>query len=389
MEKRFSSKLFLALFPLILAAGVGAGLIWSGGGLNLFQKTPPIEKLQIQNIRLPEEGVIQIPVVNEGPDPLTISQVMVDEAYWNFSISPSSTLDPREKAVVTIPYMWVHGAKHEVTLITRRGITFKEEIPVAITSPQFSTSTFLQFGLIGMFVGVIPVLLGLLWFPFMKTLSTQWMNFILALTVGLLVYLAVGTGIDALEFTEKIPRFFQGISLIFFVTLLTMGILFAFSPSDRGDDHSQISLAYRIALGIGLHNLGEGLAIGAAFSTGELSLGLFLVIGFALHNITEGVGIAAPVVREAPGFMHFAGFVAVGGGPAVLGMWFGGFAFSPVLAAIFFAAGLGAILQVVWDVSHLIYKRSLEAGIPLLNGLNYGGFLLGVLLMYATGYFIK
>ncbi len=118
-----------------------------------------------------------------------------------------------------------------------------------------------------------------------------------------------------------------------------------------------MGVATLIALGIGLHNLGEGLAIGAAFATGAAALGSFLVVGFTLHNITEGDGIAAPLLRgEMPGLLTFFGLAVLAGSPAILGTWIGSLAFSPFLAALFLSLGAGAILQVIWEVSKLLLK---------------------------------
>ena len=125
-----------------------------------------------------------------------------------------------------------------------------------------------------------------------------------------------------------------------------------------------------IALGIGLHNLGEGLAIGSAFALGEAALGSFLVIGFTLHNITEGIGIAAPLLpssseadpagqqRPQPRFLTFVGLTLLAGSPAILGAWLGGFAFSPLLASIFLGVGLGAIWQVIVEVTRLLARNA-------------------------------
>src|SRR5262249_34366205 len=155
-------------------------------------------------------------------------------------------------------------------------------------------------GLVGLYVGIVPIFLGMLWYPFMRRLSRPAMNFILALTVGLLIFLAVGTWLDANEFAAELPAFWQGVPLVIFVALITLGAIIAVSRIGKRPESSPLSVSYRIALGIGLHNLGEGLAIGAAFATGEAALGTFLILGFTLHNITEGVGIAAPIVRQNP-----------------------------------------------------------------------------------------
>jgi zinc transporter, ZIP family len=138
-----------------------------------------------------------------------------------------------------------------------------------------------------------------------------------------------------------------------------------------------------------LHNLGEGLAIGAAFASGEAALGTFLILGFTLHNITEGVGIAAPIVRNNPGLRHFALLLLVAGGPAILGTWIGGFAFNPVLATIFLAIGVGAILQVVWEVGKLVARDTERLGQPLVNWVNLGGLVAGLAIMYFTAFMVK
>jgi zinc transporter ZupT len=378
----------LALVPLILLGLVLAYLVTTGGGLTELAG-PPVEQVTIQRITLPEEGVIQVEVVNDGPQEVTIPQVLVDEAYWSFTAEPSNTIPRLGRAVFTIPYPWVAEEAHEVVLITSLGTTFAGEVPVAVETPEPSGELFVQFGLVGLYVGIVPVFLGVLWYPLMRRLSDQAMNFILALTVGLLVYLAIGTFLDALEFAEELPAFWQGVPMIILIALIALGALLAVGSVRRGVESTPLSIAYRIALGIGLHNLGEGLAIGAAFALGEAALGTFLILGFTLHNITEGVGIAAPIVRKNPGLKHFALLILLAGGPAILGTWIGGFAFNPVLATIFLAIGVGAILQVVWEVGELVARDSVRQGLPLVNWVNLAGLVAGVALMYFTAFLVK
>jgi zinc transporter ZupT len=378
----------LVLLPLLLLGVVLAWLVATGGGLADLAG-PPLEQVTIQRITLPEPGVIRVEVVNDGPQPVTIPQVLVDDAYWSFRAEPSNTIPRLGRAVFTIPYPWVEEETHVVRLISSLGVTFDGEIAAAVESPAPNVDLFWRFGLVGLYVGIVPVALGLLWYPFMRRLSGQAMNFILALTVGLLLYLAVGTWLDALEFAAELPAFWQGVPMVLLIALVALGVLLVIGARRKGVERTPLQVAYLIALGIGLHNLGEGLAIGAAFALGEAALGTFLVLGFTLHNITEGVGIAAPVVRQRPPLVHFVLLALLAGGPAILGTWLGGFAFNPVLATIFLALGIGAILQVVWEVGKLIVRDSVRLGQPALNWSTLGGVVTGAALMYFTAFLVK
>lgn len=378
----------LALIPFILLGVVLAYIVATGGGLTELAG-PPVEQITIQRITLPEPGLIQVEVINDGPQEVTIPQVLVDDAYYYFTVEPSNTLSRLGRATFTIPYPWVEEETHAVTLITSIGTTFTSEIGVAVETPAPSFNLFTQFGLVGLYVGVIPVGLGMLWYPFLRRLGGRAMMFILSLTVGLLLYLAVGTWLDANEFALELPAFWQGVPLVIFIALASLGILLAVGNLGNRGETSPLGIAYRIAMGIGLHNLGEGLAIGAAFALGQAALGTFLILGFTLHNITEGIGIVAPVVRKNPGLRHFLLLALIAGGPAILGTWVGGFAFDPVLATIFLAIGVGAILQVVWEVGKLVARDSTKLGLPLINWVNLGGVFVGIVLMYFTAFFVK
>lgn len=381
----------LALVPLLLLGMVLAYLVATGGGLKELAG-PPVEHLNIQRITLPLPGLIKVEVVNDGPQTVTVPQVLVDDAYWEFSAEPSNTIPRLGKATFTIPYPWVKEEAHRVALITNIGTTFEQEIPVAVETPTLSIQLFGRFALVGLYVGIVPIVLGMLWYPWMRRLGKAAMNFVLSLTAGLLVYLAVGTWLDANEFAAELPAFWQGVPAVILIALIALGGLIALGnrPNRSGASNiNLLSLSYRIATGIGLHNLGEGLAIGAAFASGEAALGTFLVLGFTLHNITEGVGIAAPVVRQNPGLKHFGLLALLAGGPAILGTWIGGFAFNPVLATIFLAIGVGAILQVVWEVGKLVASDSAKLNLPTLNWTNLAGFVSGVAIMYFTAFMVK
>ena len=248
---------------------------------------------------------------------------------------------------------------------------------------------FVRFGLVGIYVGIVPIALGMLWYPFLRRLGRVAMNFILCLTIGLLFYLAIGTWLDALEFAAELPVFWQGVPLVILIALLTLGVLVAIGHRKRSAERTPLQVAYLIAFGIGLHNLGEGLAIGAAFSMGEAALGSFLVLGFTLHNITEGVGIVAPIMRRQPRLIHFAALALLAGAPATVGTWIGGFIFNPVAAVVFLAIGIGAIIQVIWEVGKMVRRDAASHQEPVLSWPNLAGMMAGVAIMYFTAFLVK
>jgi ZIP family zinc transporter len=379
------TSVLYALLPLALLAGVLAVILATDGGLG-DRGVPPIETLSVQRVRLPEPGLIELEVINDGPDPITISQVLVDEAYWQFTMDHEGELDRLESTTITIPYPWVQDEAHGIALISATGVVFEAEVPVAVESPSADGDSFARYGLVGLYVGIVPVALGLLWYPFLRRLGRRAMNAILALTIGLLVFLVVDMFEEAREVALAAPASFDASVLIPVLALLTAGLLVVAGRSlrKRRPAEGGLALAYQIAFGIGLHNLGEGLAIGSAFAIGEAALGVFLIVGFTLHNVTEGIGIAAPLVQRRPSLGHFAGLAAVAGGPAILGTWIGAFTFSPFWTAVFLAIGVGAILQVIVEVGRLIVRSQEQHGEPALTWSTLGGLAAGVGVMYAT-----
>jgi zinc transporter, ZIP family len=372
----------LGLLPLALLAGVLALIAATNAGLG-ERTAPPIEKLKVQRVTLPGPNRIVLTVVNDGPDEVTIAQVRVDDAYWAHEIAPGRTLRRLESATITIPYPWVEGETHAISLLSRNGIAFEAEVPVALASPRADGETVARFALIGFYVGVVPVALGLLWYPFLRRLGRRGMHFLLALTIGLLLFLVVDMFEEAREVALGVPEALKGPLLVPIVALLTFLLLTALARRKGDAPRSGLAVAYRIALGIGLHNLGEGLAIGAAFALGEVALGVFLIVGFTLHNVTEGVGIAAPILRERPALRHFIGLAVLAGGPAILGVWIGGFVYSPLWATVFLAVGIGAIAQVIVEVTRLITGGG-ERREAALSWTTLGGVAAGIAIMYVT-----
>jgi zinc transporter ZupT len=394
-----------ALFP-VVALGLLLSIFAFGDPLSIFTLSlPPIEEITFERVRLSNDG-FNVVVVNGGPDPVTVAQVLVDEAYWEFHVEPSNVIPRLGRADLHIPYPWVEGELHAITVLTNTGVTFATEVPIALETPTPGRKEFLAYGLLGIYVGIIPVGLGMLWFPAMRRLDRKWLGAILALTIGLLVFLLIDTLLEGFEFADQLPGVFQGVPLTLFAALVTWLVLQAVgSARKRGSSgdpaKDRLYLATLIAIGIGLHNLGEGMAIGAAFAIGEAALGSFLVIGFTVHNITEGVGISAPLlpVRAGsgegegadtrPGIGRFVLLTLIAGTPAVFGAWMGGFAFSPLLATIFLGIGIGAIWQVIVDVTRLLQGYAEREGMPLVSWYNVGGFLLGLAFMYLTAFLVK
>ncbi len=381
--------ILLALGPLALLILVLAVIAVTDAGLG-NRDAPPIEDLAVQQVRLPEPGLITMNVFNGGPDPISIAQVRVDDAYWQFEMDPVGELERLSSASISIPYPWVKDEAHAITLVTSTGSVFEATVPVALESPKANRDSFLRYGLVGLYVGIVPIALGLLWYPFLRRLGRQGMNFILALTVGLLLFLVVDMFDEAREIALSVPSVWNATLLVPILAVLTTALLVIVGRSLRAREgqRNALGLSYQIAVGIGLHNLGEGLAIGAAFALGEAALGVFLIAGFTLHNVTEGVGIAAPLVKDRPPLKHFAALALVAGGPAIIGTWLGAFTYSPLWTAIFLAIGVGAILQVIFEVGKLIVFSQRRHDEPAMTWTSFAGVTAGVALMYATAIFV-
>lgn len=379
------------VIPLVMLIGVLAWVLIKGAGIEQ-DPAAPIEVLNIERIKVTNGG-FELSVSNTGPETLTISQVIVDDSVWNFSVSPDPTLKRFEEGKVTIPYPWVEGDPHAIKLITENGIVVEGEIAAATLTPEASWSSFLNYGFIGFYVGIVPITLGLLWYPFMKRFKRNWINAILALTVGLLLFLFVGTLADGFEIGAEAPSVFQGNMVVIIGAALTFLLLIGFDQyqqrKEGSKSYSPFKIALLMAIGIGLHNFGEGLAIGSSFALGEAALGTFLIIGFTLHNITEGIGIAAPLLRTKPSVKDFLILGTLAGAPAILGTWFGGFIFSPILGALCLGIGAGAILQVIYVITKMLIEDHRTHKEPSVSWLNLSGFTIGLLIMYFTAFFVK
>ena len=386
-----SKWLITGLIPLVLLLLVLGWVFINGAGVER-DPAAPIEVLNVEQFKIKPSG-FELDVSNTGPEELTISQVIVDDSVWNFSMTPSSKLNRFQDGKISINYPWVEGDPHTILLISENGIITEASIAAATLTPELSWDNVLNYGFIGFYVGIVPITLGLLWYPFMKRFTRKWINAILALTVGLLLFLFVGTLADGFEIGIEAPSVFQGNMVVIIGAALTFLLLIGFDQYQQkrqeSKGYSPFKLALLMATGIGLHNFGEGLAIGSSFALGEAALGTFLVIGFTLHNITEGIGIAAPLLKTKPSIKDFLILGIIAGAPAILGTWFGGFIFSPIWGALFLGIGAGAILQVIYIITKMLIEDHRTHKEPSVSWLNLSGFAIGMLIMYFTAFFVK
>lgn len=382
-------RVVLALVPLLLLAGLLVVIARLGPAAALRgEGYPPVERLTFQRITL-EPDVIVVSVMNDGPDEVTVAQVHVDDAFWTFTAEGDTTLGHLERTTLRIPYPWVAGEAHVVRLLTSTGAAFEHEISVAVRTPTPDARYFGTFTLIGIYVGVIPVVVGLLWFPLLTTASRRTMEFLLALTIGLLVFLLIDGAHDGLEAAALLPASFQGAVLFVMAAAgayLLLESLSGWMKSRPGEARQGWMLSVLVAAGIGLHNFGEGLAIGAAFALGEAALGTLLIVGFALHNTTEGLAIVAPLAREEKkvSIGSLAKLGAIGGVPTIAGAWLGGFVYAPVWSVLFLAVGVGAIAQVVVQILRQMTRQEAPSRV-LASGPVLSGLLAGFAVMYVTG----
>jgi zinc transporter ZupT len=322
-------------------------------------------------------------VRNPQRDDLTIAAVTVDDAIVPFTVDGPTTLGRLRSSTIVVPFDWVEDDPISVGVTSSTGIQTVKEIAAAVETPAPSTKGFLGYAAIGALVGILPIALGLLWLPALRTASAAWLAAFMAFTAGLLTFLGVEALAEAFELQAALPAALGGAGLVLVgVALSFLGMTLLAGRLARGGTATGLVLAVLIAIGIGVHNLGEGLAIGASFAVGELQLGTFLIVGFMVHNVTEGLGIAAPVAKARVTVLMLAGLALVAGAPAIVGAWIGGYTSSDVLGALFFAIAAGAAFQVVVEVGRYVAR---QAPGGLRSGYAVGGFLAGILAMYATG----
>src|SRR5207249_1456594 len=231
---------------------------------------------------------------------------------------------------------------------------------------------------LGSIAGVIPVYLGIgAAFLVLKLLNRSWEGFLTGISTGILVYLFFDLMHEAVERTAAQDPLswlaFLGSVLIGFVGL----VAFEQQQGRNRSESSRFFLPYMIALGLGLHNLGEGLAIGASYSQGAWALNGLLVGGFAIHNGTEGFAIIAAAGKSKLPFKEVVLVGLVAGVPTCVGAVISGLAVSPYLSIIFYALAAGSLLYVIFSLVAIFYTatRKMQTATGVFAGLS---------LMYVT-----
>ncbi len=422
-------------------------------GQSLINTGIPLPQVTIEKIEFHDNQILAS-IRNTGPLEVVVSQADVNDRIQPAAIEPSSKIPRLGEATAMIPFPWIPGTPYEIGITTSDGTRFSKSVEAAALAPSPDANQALLFTSLGVYVGVIPVMIGLMWYPYIRRISVGKYSFFLSLTAGLLVFLGIDALLEVNEIVnQNLAAVFNGQALSVLVTISSFVILLYTSErltqraieravlnknshslassssvkelvkkpeksiieKQEGEIYSKsakvsssstqevqiqmqryqqllkpLTISMMIAIGIGLHNFGEGLAIGAAMLLGEVALSTFLIVGFTLHNTTEGLAIVAPIAKiERSRRMMIRRLVMMGliaGVPTIAGTWIGGFLYSPIAAVIFLSVGAGAIFQVVYSlISWISHHQKSGTSSSFLSGHVIAGFITGLLIMYLTG----
>jgi zinc transporter ZupT len=434
IKRSHRKRTVVAAFIPLMVLAIMIFLLFSPTFQSFINSGISLPEVAIEKIEFRENpGQIIAFIRNVGPTEITIAQADVNDRIHAAAIEPSKTLSRLSDAKVIIPFFWNPAEPYEVGITTDDGTRFSKTIDAAALAPNPDSQQIIFFAVIGIYVGIIPVMIGLLWYPFIRSMSRNKYNFFLSLTAGLLVFLGIDALIESNEIaTDNVSPIFNGQMLIVIVTTISfIALLYAsekltqraikksMSSAEMTSPYSSYSnstatnypqtrsqvnqrqmqelvkplaISLMIAIGIGLHNFGEGLAIGAAVLLGEIALSTFLIVGFTLHNTTEGLAIVAPLAKSRKLMLRRLVLMGViAGAPTIAGAWIGGFLYSPIATIIFLSIGAGAIFQVVYSIGSWVLRsvdnnnNDKNKKIVTVNIFTIAGFAIGMIIMYVTG----
>jgi ZIP family zinc transporter len=245
--------------------------------------------------------------------------------------------------------------------------------------------TFAQTILLGAIAG-FTIYIGL---PIgrLKVLSEKARTFLSMISVGIILFLLIDifTKIakpieSALKGEGGAPNYPEaGLLVVIFLIGFGVGLLglivfeqrFLSNGSGAKNAVPPARLALMIAIGLGLHNFSEGLAIGQSAGRGEIALAMLLIIGFGLHNATEGFGIVGPMAGQRPSWGYLGLIGLIGGGPTFLGTVLGYGFTSTVTSVLFLALAVGALVYVLGELLYTNHRPGTKfiGGVGLMTGL--------------------
>ncbi len=369
-------SIIFAVIPIVLLSSMVYYLSTDGS----IERGVSLPRITLERVEFSRDGligIIKVYVRNTGQDTITIAQVDVNDEPTHAIAKPTNTLNRLDAIEIIIHYPWIENIPYEIGLTTSDGTRFAFDVEQAVYTPALDTQGLTYFALIGSYVGIMPVVLGFLWLPFMRSIKDKWYEFFLSLTIGLLAFLAIDTILEALDLVNRfeIPNGDILIPVITISTFLALMLIRVDGKAEKG----ALYIAYMIAIGIGLHNLGEGLAIGASTTIGALALTRFLIIGFTIHNTTEGLAIVSPLSRARVRLVHLAFLGLIAGIPVIFGAWLGVSLNMPIASLIFLSIGAGAIFQIVYMI--FAWFRIKHSIVSIHNST---GLIIGMLIMYIT-----
>lgn len=363
-----------ALVPLALSVALAAYVLAPGPGLE-----PPglvvLPEIVIEQVEF-ADGEIRASVRNTGHIDVSIAQADVNDRIQPSAAEPGKHLGRLAQATVRIPYEWNAGEPYEIGITLDDGTRFARAVEAAVPAFRADAPTLSYFVVVGACVGVVPVAIGLAWRPAIARLRSGARAGVLAFAMGLLAFVAADTVRESLEVSAEwgLDSAYNGTLMAATAAVLVfLAMQWASSAMRRAGAQAPVAIAVLVAAGIGMHNLGEGLAIGAAAALGQAAFASTLIVGLALHNVTEGLAIAAPVARSRVGLAGLAGLAALAGLPVMAGTAAGALAFSPVAAAVLLAAAAGAVVQVIASMASWMRSEGMSlSGAPVLAGAGAG-----------------